>query len=60
MRATVWEGQKVSNVEALLRLDPSNRMLTFDTSIAKYVSVLTRVMLCLQSYIWRVSARSCV
>jgi hypothetical protein len=35
VRATVWEGQKVSNAEALLRLDPSNRMLTFDTSIAK-------------------------
>jgi len=35
VKAHVWEGQKVSNAEVLLKLDPSNRMLIFDTSQVK-------------------------
>ena len=35
VKAHVWEGQKVSNAEVLLRLDSSNRMLIFDSSQAK-------------------------
>ena len=52
----MWEGQKVSNAEALMKLDPTNRVLTFDTSIARYnllvVSafyVLLCIILCIVS-----------
>jgi hypothetical protein len=35
VRATVWEGQKVTNQEVMMRLDQTNSLLSFDTSVGK-------------------------
>ena len=35
VKAFVWEGQKVSNADIVLKLDSSSKMLIFDSSQAK-------------------------
>ncbi len=36
MKAQFWEGQKTSNAEILVKLDPSNRLVVFEAAQNKF------------------------